>query len=176
MNTLLAKRIGLAVSSGIGVGVIQIYDGFFDDLGGELTFYVLSGMTFAAGVLLPYLKRDDHFLVRILALVIASAASYYSAVWLALEGPFADDNGWISFTIASVAGATIVMAALVLTTLARASREFIWFGMAAGLIGGPITFSTLTGENFTILIGHASWHALVCVAIYFGTRNGVQPR
>jgi hypothetical protein len=171
MNKLLTRRIVLSVLSGIGVGLIQTYEDSFDFPGGALTYYALSGFVFAAGVLLPYVKQDNRFLLRMLVLVLASSASYYSAVWLALDGPFADVNSLLSFTIASVAGAAIVMTALVLITTVRASGVLALLGLAAGLVGGPVTFATLPEDKLLVLSGHAAWHVLICVAIYYGTRT-----
>jgi hypothetical protein len=172
MNTLLIKRIGLCVLSGICVGLIQINDTIIGVLGEVPGLYGLSGLVFAAGVLFPYLKRGDRVLIRGLALVIASGVSYYCAVWLALEGPFAGSDSWISFVIGSVAGAAIVMFALLLATPVRVSREYILFGLVAGLVGGPITFFTLPQDDLSpVLAGHATWHSLVGLAIYYGTRR-----
>ena len=169
MNISLSTRIGLCILSGTSVALVQIYDQFIEDLGGTPAFYGVSGLLFAAGVLLPYLKRDNSVIAHALALVIASTVSYYSAVWLALDGPFADDSGWISFTIASVAGAAIVLTAVASMTPDRASRAFVVFGLLAGFAGGPVTYFTLPSDGYLILLGHASWHTLICLAIYFGT-------
>jgi hypothetical protein len=171
MNISLGQRIGLCVLSGSGVALFQIFEDNFDWLNEGVIFCALSGLVFAAGVLFPYLKRHDRFFVRALALVIASSASYYSAVWLALEGPFAGDNEWVSFTIASVAGAAIVLIALAWMMPVRATPRFALAGLIAGLIGGPVTFLTLPEDHVLIVLGHTTWHILICLAIYFSTRN-----
>jgi len=171
MRLSLATRIGLSVLSGIGVGFIRTNDSIVEVLGEGPAFYGLSGALFAAGVLFPYLKRNDRLFIRAFALVIVSGASYHAAVWLALEGPFAGPDGWISFTIASIAGAAIVMTALILATPARVSHAYVFSGLAAGLIGGPITYVTLPEDTILVLSGHAGWHMLICLAIYIGTRN-----
>ncbi len=173
MNISLTKRIGLCVLSGTGVGANQIYvDTFFDWSGGAWIYYTLSGLLFAAAILFPYLKRDDQVLVRALALVIASTASYFSAEWLAIDGAFAGDLGLISFMIASVAGAAIVLIALVWMTPVRATSVFALCGFVAALIGGPVTYLTLPDDDsIYILLGHSTWHVLICLAIHFGTKN-----
>jgi fluoride ion exporter CrcB/FEX len=172
MQLALSTRIGLSLLSGIGVGLIQVKDGLFDFAGGFLAFYGISGALFAAAVLFPYLKRDDRAVIRALILVVASGVSYYAAVWLALDGPFSNGDGWISFVIASVSGAAIVLIAFALAIPARASREYVLYGLVAGLIGGPITYLTLPKEHIgMIATGHVIWHAMICLAIYFGTGN-----
>ena len=171
MNISLTNRIGLCILSGIGVGTLHIYDGFFDWPGGAWVWHVLSGLLFAAAVLFPYLKPDDRVFVRALTLVVASAASYFSAVWLAVDGVYFVDLGLISFMIASVAGAAIVLIALVWMTPVRATPAFALFGLTAALIGGPVTFATLPEGPILALLGHTAWHVLICLAIYFGTKN-----
>lgn len=170
MNTLPSKRIALCVLSGIGVGLIQDTEVTVEILGEGVLWYGISGLVFAAGVLFPCLERGDRVLLRAIALAIASGVSYYCAVWLALDAPFSNPHNWLAFTIASVAGAAIVLLALVLATRVPASRRFALFGLAAGLIGGPITYMTLPETRTLVLTGHASWHILICLAIIFGTR------
>lgn len=172
MDTKLIRRIAFSVLSGIGVGLLLVYGDIFDKFGGSPGFYGVSGLVFAIGVLFPYLERGDRLVFRALTLAIASAVSYYSAVWLALEGPIADSNGWLSFTLASIAGAAIVMTALVLTTTIRPTRNYVLYGLAAGIIGGPVTHATLPNDDLVLaMVGNAVWHTLVCLAIYFATKN-----
>ena len=169
MDRSLVLRIGLCVLSGIGVGALQQNDLIFDFATGEIWYYLAAGLVFAAGVLFPYLPGSPKIAARGLALVLASTASYYSAVWLALSGPFGEDV--IGFTIASVVGAAIVLAALVSVTSVRPSREILIAGLIAGLIGGPITFNTLPTEGLIVWLGHTAWHLLICLTIWYGTRE-----
>ena len=168
MSIALPARISLCVLSGIGVGLIQAY-GLFG-LQDELAVYPASGLLFAAGVLYPLLPTDNRTWPRTLGFAITSTASYYSAVWLALDGPF-NDNQWVSFTIASVAGAAIVMTAFAMATQTQLSRSFVSSGLVAGLVGGPITLVTLPEDTLLILTGHAIWHSLISLAIYFGAQR-----
>ncbi len=169
MDRSLALRIGLCVLSGIGVGALQQNDLIFDFATGEIWYYLAAGLVFAAGVLFPYLPGSPKIAARGLALVLASAASYYSAVWLALSGPFGEDV--IGFTIASVVGAAIVLAALVSVTSVRASQKMIIVGLVAALVGGPVTYNTLPAENYLVWLGHTAWHLLICLTIWYGTRE-----
>ena len=169
MKLTLPLRIVLSVLSGIGVGAIGEY-GFFG-VEHEPGLYLLTGLAFAAGVLFPYLDWEKHVWLRALVLVTASALSYYCAIWLAVE-QFFGVSEVVSFTIASVVGAAIVLAAFIIVTPARISRPFILFGLTAGLIGGPITWATLLDRGVILAFaGHAIWHTLICLAIHFGTRT-----
>lgn len=129
---------------------------------------MLSGLLFAAGVLFPYLQRDKFAYLRALVLAVASAVSYWSAVWLALDGPIADKL--LSFTVASIAGAAIVMSAALITSV-RSSVAFVGFGLLAGFAGGPVTYFTLPSDGYLTVLGHVGWHTLICLTIYFGVRS-----
>lgn len=171
MKLSLLVRIGMCIMSGFGVGLVQIYLGDLDGLGGLLIFYGASGLLFAAGILFPYLNRDRAVNLSAFGLAAASAASYWCAVWLAVEIPIVDGNELLSFTVASVAGALIVMAALVVMTSIRMTGSLIAAVLFVGVVGGPMTNATLPKDGLLILLGHAGWHLLLCLAIYFGTRS-----
>jgi hypothetical protein len=171
MNISLSKRIGLCVLSGIGVGAIQINDSYFDWIGGGYVYYFLAGLLFAAAVLFPYLKRDDRVALSAITLAIASAVSYYCAVWLAVEEPLTDSVEWLSFTVASVGGAGIVLFALVWMTPVRATPVLAILVLIAAVIGGPVTYLTLPKDSLIVLLGHGSWHILMCLAIYYGSKS-----
>lgn len=171
MKLSLLVRIGMCILSGIGVGLAQIYLADFDGFGGLLFFYSTSGLLFAAGVMFPYLNRNRAMNLSAFGLAAASAASYWCAVWLALEMPIVAGNELRSFTIASVAGALIVMAALVVMIPIRMTGSLVAAVLFVGIIGGPVTNATLPKGGLLILVGHASWHLLLCLGIYFGTRS-----
>ena len=165
MSIALHFRIALCALSGIGVAAIEIYGifGYHNNLG----TYGASGLLFAAGVLFPYLKRNEHFWLRAAVLVVASALSYYCAVWLVTEVPL---GALAAFTIGSVAGAGIVLATFAISTRARISVPFASFGLAAGLVGGPITWFTIwvVDSVFLGFAGYAIWHTLISLAIHLG--------
>jgi hypothetical protein len=171
MNISLPTRISYAVLSGIVVGLVVRY---VSDSGalGSLPLYALSGLAFAAGVLLPYLKNGNKKLLRAAGLILASAVSFYCAVWLALEAPIPVDD-WLSFTAASLVGAAIVMVASVLIVRIRNSLAFVLLGLFAGVVGGPITFVTLPTDGLLLFVGYSTWHTLICLAIYFGTPSTI---
>ena len=171
MTISLPVRISFAVLSAIVVGLVVTYvseSGVF----GSLPLYALSGLAFATGVLLPYLKNGNKKLLRATGLVVASAVSFYCAVWLALEAPVPGDD-WLSFTAASLVGAAIVMVASVLIVRIRHSLAFVLLGLFAGIVGGPITLATLPTDGLLMFAGYATWHTLICIAIYFGTPSTI---
>ena len=137
MKVSLPVKIGLAILSGVGVGFLQFTDMDFGALGDTLVPYGLSGLLFAAGVLVPYLKREKSSYLRAAILIVASAASYKSAVWLALESGIGGESEWIAYVVASIVGAAIVLTALAVVTPIRATLVFVTLGLLAGIIGGP---------------------------------------
>jgi hypothetical protein len=168
----------MAVISGIGVVLVA---GNVDTFGafGSLKMYGLSGLVFAAGVLFPYLKTSNKKLLRATGLVLASAISFRCAAWIALPNqvlPFEYESisgNWISFTAASVAGAAIVMLATRVIVPIRSSLAFVLLGLFAGFLGGPLTSVTLPTANSAMFVGYATWHTLICLAIYFGTPSTI---
>jgi len=177
MNMSLVTRITLACLSGIVVGFV-----FFDDVYGGpfdwLIYYGFPGIAFAAGVLFPYLKSGDRRLLRSVGLVLASSVSFHCAVWVALNvaqipGSFMSVSTWISFTLASLTGATIIIVAVVLIAPIRASLALLLLGLFASLIGGQVAFATLMKNLPVSFVGYMAWHTLIAVAIYFGTPSTV---
>lgn len=170
MNVPLFIRIVLALAAAFGCALIRLYESSDDGILGWLYFYAGSGLLFAAGVLIPYLDFGKPWLLRAAGLVVASTASYWCAVWVALDGPTSESPTWFAFTTASLTGAAIVMIAALSTIPLRFSRMYIVFGLLASVAGGPITSVTLPSDAFpAYLLGHAAWHTLICLAIYFGT-------
>jgi len=168
MNKKLAGRIGMCFLSGIVVGLVNEGWGIPNDLY-EPLIYPISGFIFAAGVLSPYIRRDKWVGLRALGLVLVSTLSFYVAVRLVSEVMDADYNDWISFTIASVAGAALVIGPVVFLAPVRPSTKLFTLGLVAGLIGGPVTSLTLPEDLPLTAIGHMTWHALIGLVLYFGT-------
>lgn len=167
MNIRLPARLGFALVSGLVVGLMQESWGIFAVVSDEPTVYFASGFVFAVGVLFPWLKAGKQTWLRALAFVAVSVLSYYTAVWVALEGLFGD--GITAFTAASVVGAAIVVAPFPWLAPARASRMLYVAVLIAALIGGPITLLTLPEDGLArVVAGHMSWHALIGVALYLG--------
>jgi len=189
MNFSLRVRIILAVVSGLACALVYFLpknvEIAVDPKIGEATGYGLIGLLFAAGVLFPYVGPGKLRYVRYLGLFLASVVGYWCASWLALHGPGSADNpfpgggDWptpLSVTVGSVAGASIVMLALVLIAPIRSSFAYVLLGVLAAVGGGLLSVvsieitANLFREVFLSLgAAHAVWHTLVCLAIYFGT-------
>jgi len=173
MNMQLAGRVGMCFLSGIVVGLIHDGWGVLNDLYEPLV-YLMSGLVFSAGVLSPYVRRDKWVALRALGLVLASTLSYYVAVTLVSEGVGADYHDWISFTIASVAGAALVIGPVVFLAPVRPSTKLFALVLVSALIGGPVTWLTLpfTEDHLPLVaLGYMGWHALIGLALYFGTEG-----
>ena len=173
----ISMRLLFAALSGLGVALMMTTDLSIDSLDEGTVFYGLSGLLFAGGVLYPYVKHDRHRAARIIGIVAASALSYWVAVNLTIDGPWSMGVGQVgsnlwAFTISSFAGVAIVMIALLPAGPVTLSRSYALYGIAAALLGGGITSMTLDADNFFVMSsGFISWHLLVCLAIYFGTRG-----
>jgi hypothetical protein len=137
----------------------------FPDAG--LWFHYVVGAVFGALVLGPYAARDRRA-PRVLALAAASGVIYYLAVRFVSEGPI----GYGVILSFVPAGS---MAALLcgLAVVAIAPRPFAWrlvpLLLAAGAAGGA-AFELKFAFDQALLVGHAAWQILVCLALHFALR------
>lgn len=150
--------------------VAESLDGLesFPDPG--LWFHYVVGAVFGALVLGPYAAPDRRAL-RVLALAVASAVIYYLAVRFVAEGPIGYDV-ILSFVIAGSVAALLSGLAVV----AIAPRPFDWrlvpLLLAAGAAGGA-AFELKLAFDSLLLVGHAAWQILVCLALHFAWRRSV---
>ncbi len=172
-------RLVLAALSGSAVWLwLDWTDGpfLYDEgpLWGQAVSYLVPGGLFAVGVLIPELRASRGFVRRALGLIVASAASFFAAVTLADRGVEwfgLSSRGWepplSSLLLASIAGATIVLAATGwLIGMVRPLR--LWgTGMIAAVLGGFAVHGGLSISSFEIA-SFAIWHMLLCLAIRVG--------
>ena len=137
----------------------------------------LLGSLFTAGVLLPYLRREDIRSWRPVGLVVISAASFYCAVYAATEwssghwGPNLED-----FVIASIVGAGVVLLPSPYILTLRYSLKYLVLGVLAAVIGG-VLFSLNFGDFiYGIYLNFASWHMVMCVALHFSNPSAAEDR
>lgn len=141
--------------------------GRFRDPG--LWFHYAAGAVFGALVLGPYAVRRGR-VARIVVLAVAGAAIYWLAVRFVTETPLPFD-AVVSLVVAGSLAALLCGLAVV----AIAPRAFRW-GMAAlllvaGALGGA-AFDVRVPADELLLIGHAAWQLLVCLALHFALRPG----
>jgi DNA-binding XRE family transcriptional regulator len=171
----LPARLLLALASGAACGIA------FDSSLGPLDWlepvyggYALGGLLFAAGVLWPLLTWERGAARRAFVLVLASASSYFLAVWTVLEMlPAWLDAERIespqAFVLASAVGATVVLTAARMLLPLRFTKAFWALGALASVLGGVGMYAVgLAGNDFLAAAGFAWWHAAICLALHFG--------
>jgi hypothetical protein len=123
---------------------------------------------FGALVLAPY-ARAPHRVARGVAIAAASAGIYYLAVWFVTGGPAGLESA-VSFVLAG-AGAAILCGVAVVVL---APRGFAWrllpLLLVAGAVGGA-AFEINFAADPVLLIAHAAWQLLVCLALHLGLRG-----
>lgn len=163
-----------------GFLVAHLWINFVDAADSSINFillYGLCGSLFAAGVLFPYLKREDLRSWRPVGLVIVSAASFYCAVYAASEwasgkwGPNLQD-----FVIASIIGAGIVLLASPPILALRYSLKYIALGVVAALIGGVLFGVSFDEFEYSLYLSFGSWHMLMCVALHLSNPSAAEDR
>jgi transcriptional regulator with XRE-family HTH domain len=173
----LPMRIVLAVVSGV-LCALQLRwslgrDGAWFDFG-WLDFGI-AGALFGVTVLCPYLRRGPGLLLRALALIGASALSYFCAMMTALSA-----DSWFSvarvtaFLLGSFIGATIVLVAVRFLIPLRVTAAFWFLGLAASLIGGAAMYAgveVLGDTTSSNVVSFCVWHVLACIAIYRGRHS-----
>jgi hypothetical protein len=141
-----------------------------------VVIYGLLGSLFAAGVLLPYLKREDLRSWRPLALVLVSAVSIYGALYTAGEwnsgkwGPDLED-----FVVASIVGAGVVLLPSPYILGLRYSLKYLALGILAAVVGG-VLFHVLGGIAYSFYLTFGLWHVAICVALHYSNPTAAQGR
>ena len=168
----LPMRLALAVVSGALCALNFRWrndSGWFDL--GWLDFGI-AGALFAVAILCPYLRAGRAMMTRALALIGASALSYFCAVVTALNA-----DSWFpvssltAFLLASLVGVSIVLVAARALIPLRVTTVFWLLGLAASLVGGAAmyaNFEIFGDSTLTTVAGYCIWHALACIAIYCG--------
>jgi peptidoglycan/LPS O-acetylase OafA/YrhL len=129
------------------------------------------GMIFGLLVMGPYVARSPYAL-RLIAMAVASAVIYYLAVLFVVKGPFSY-NTITPYLVAGGTAASLVSA----TTMLVAPRVWRWMPLLiaaiAGIAGGAMfQWDPLArSEWFALIVPHAAWQALVCVALHLGLRS-----
>jgi len=171
-NSSLVFKYGLALTSVVAYAVIaQLADALepieaIPDAG--LWFHYVVGVVFGALVLGPYVGPKQRAL-RIVLLAIASAVIYYLAVRFVADGPFSY-NATTSFLIAGSASAVLCGVATILLAPCAPGWRVVPLAAVAGAIGGA-AFDVKLSFDQNLLLPHAVWQLLVCLALHFGLRQ-----
>ena len=173
-SSSLVFKYGLALTSVVGYAVIaQLADALdpiesIPDAG--LWFHYLVGAVFGALVLGPYVGPNQRVL-RIGLLSIASAVIYYLAVRFVADGPMGYD-AITSFVIAGSGAAVLCGIATIVLAPRGPDWRVVPLAAAAGAIGGAV-FDVKFAFDPNLLVAHAAWQLLVCLALHFGLRARV---
>lgn len=130
------------------------------------------GLIFGLLVMGPYVARPPYAL-RLIAMAVASAVIYYLAVRFVIfviEGSF----GYSTITPYPISGgaAALLVAA---STMLLAPRVWRWttllIAAIAGIAGGAMfEWDPLARSEFELIVPHATWQVLVCLALHRGLR------
>ncbi len=168
----LVFKFALAVASVLAYAVIAEVAGALDaadrfpDAG--LWFHDVVGGVFGALVLSTYIGTRQR-VIRFLVMCGAGAAIYYFAVWFVTEGPIGYDVT-TSFILAGSFAALLSGLAVVHTAPQRFSWRLLPLTLLAGALGGA-AFELKFAFDQNLLVGHAAWQLLVCLALFFGFRD-----
>jgi hypothetical protein len=170
----LSVRLSLAILSGLSVAfALDWRDGSW------LLEYGAPGALFGAGVLWPQLRPGSLLATRAVGLLAAGAASYWAAVGTALEvAPRLGlhdgaEPGVASFVAASFVGCAIVVVPAKWLFPTPTVAQYWLLATAAALVGGFVMYFGLVGPlqgDVPSYAAFATWHALLCVALHFGSR------
>ncbi len=178
VKLVLAAISGALVSFVVTTPDLGIEEAFDWEVVRYLYDYGLSGALFAVSILWPYLRRDDHFLSRGVALVAASAVSFWSAVNVcdSAEG-VVSFPAWMpeEYLASSIVGAGIVFLAAKYIVPFNWARRYLFIGLLAAIAGGWVFGLLVDGPGPEFLFSFIAWHCIVCAALHFGTRRVGEP-
>lgn len=166
----LPGKLALAVVSASSYWLLSLlmkHSDTFDELLSQANAgFHLVGIIFGALVMAPYVAASARRTVRVVLMCVASAVIYYLAVRFVVDGPL----GHVTITsyILSGSGAALLAG---LAVVALAPKPFSWklipLTLAAGAAGGA-AFELELAFDANLMVGHAAWQLLVCLALHYG--------
>ena len=161
-------RFALVLASIVAYAVLALLAEKLETIEGipetGLWFHYVVGAVFGALVLAPFIGPRQRA-VRFLTMCFASAAIYYLAVRFVIDGPIGYDM-ITSFILAGSAAAVLSGIAVVAIAPRAFTLKLLPLALAAGALGGA-TFDLKFSFDPNLLIGHAVWQLLVCLALNF---------
>lgn len=169
---VLAFRILLAIVSVVAYAVLVQLSPFVEAIDGvpylNTGFHLAVGATFGAFVMVPY-ARAPRRLLRSLLLAGAAAAIYYAAIRFVVDGP-AGLDALASFAIAGAGAALLCGIAVAAIAPQMFDLRLGALLLVAGAVGGA-AFDVKVSYDPNLLLGHAAWQLLTCLALVFGSRS-----
>src|SRR6185503_15056604 len=171
----LPVRLALAVVSGVLCALHFRWSFYSEGIGYGWFDFGIAGALFGVAVLCPYLIAGRRLMTRALALIGASALSYFCAMTTALNA-----DAWFSvapvtsFLLASCIGVTIVLVAARVLIPLRVTAAFWLLGLAASLVGGVAMyagFEVFGDTPSSTVVSFCVWHMLACIAIHSGRQS-----
>jgi len=129
----------------------------------------LSALIFGALVMVPYVVSTGRRVLRAVTMCIASAAIYYAAVRFVADGPLGY-NMITSFVLSGSATALLTGLTVVVLGPRPFPARLVPLMLAAGAAGGGV-FEYKSSIDETMLLAHAAWQLLVCLALHFSFRE-----
>lgn len=171
-NSSLVFKYGLALTSVVAYEVIAQLANALDAIEGipdpGLWFHYVVGAVFGALVLGPYVGPKQRAL-RIFLLAVASAGVYYLSIRFVADGPFSYD-ATTSFVVAGIGSAVLCAVATILLAPRAPDWRVVPLAALAGAIGGAAFDLNLSFDQ-DLLVPHAVWQLLVCLALHLGLRD-----
>jgi hypothetical protein len=171
MHTLLFRLL-LASASVVAYAVLAQFTPVLEALDdvpyASTVFHLVVGAIFGALVLVPY-ARVPHRFLRGVALATASAAIYYFTIRFIVGGP-SGLSALATFMIAGACAALLCGAAVAVIAPLAFSLGLAVLLVVAGAVGGAVFHARISFDP-NLLLGHAAWQMLVCLALYFGQQN-----
>ena len=171
-QNVLALRLLLAIVSIVSYAVLVQLSPFVEAIDGvpflNTAFHLVVGASFGAFVMVPY-ARAPRRLLRSLLLAGAAAATYYAAIRFVVDGP-AGLDALASLVIAGAGAALLCGLAVAAITSQSFDLRLGALLLFAGAVGGA-AFDVKVSYDPNLLIGHAAWQLLTCLALFFGSRR-----
>ena len=168
-----AQRLYLAFISGCAVSIFYLHLLNGDDWL-QLPGYLVCGGLFAAGVLLPWLQREDATVLRVGGLIACSSASFYLAILTAMEfldpkmGPELEQ-----YLAASYVGLAVVVVFATPLLRQRFTLRLVLSAMLLAPIGGLVFFTLGDGFPYNFMLCFAIWHVMAFTVLQLGYSNPV---
>jgi hypothetical protein len=165
----LAFRLLLAVVSTLSYAVLVQFSPVIEAIDGvphlNTAFHLVVGALFGAFVMAPY-ARMPRRLARGALLAVSAGGIYYAAIRFVVDGP-AGLDALQSFVIAGSAAALLCGLLVSLVAPRAFGLRLAALLVVAGAAGGA-AFALRISFDPDLLIGHAAWQLLTCVALYLG--------